>query len=529
MRRVVDAVVACALGLGFAMLAPAASAAADDVVVMVDATFAATHRTEFGAGLVIAETDTQTLLVTALHVVQNEAGDMARDIAIEFAPLRGTTFKATTSLHYVDRGADLAVLFIDRTTQGALPRVLSPESRDRMSPSLPKSLSGASVSLVGAMGAGRWAADRVGAHIVSGDSSGLLIASREAQAGASGGAVFDTFGRLLAMSSRIDSGSGNLVAIPMATILARWRRWGLPVDLATARAGTSSSELTESLQRDLHVDVEFIRPDKADPQYPLGPQGPLPHRLTARLDKGLSRLAPSIEIQFSPNEERHETLILKPPAYVAETNQYPQKLVGEAWALFPDDRRLGPMPVTLDFESGPVALANSLGKKGQDMLTWIRYAMGVEQNNARISHARKIESMARYEESRVAADKLDLPKRMQVMTEAFKHWHILCKFVEATWTCDYPYPGVRGVEKAIDTIQAGTSPDDISIDVPVLPVEDFQPRLAKQTARLLATSDGVEGIYLSLKLKNGDVLGPQRLCGIERNARRGTIQCRPVP
>ena len=66
------------------LAAEQARAAPEDIVVMVEARHGQGKGQSFGAGLVVGRTIDRTVIVTARHVVANEAGDVASGACPEF-------------------------------------------------------------------------------------------------------------------------------------------------------------------------------------------------------------------------------------------------------------------------------------------------------------------------------------------------------------------------------------------------------------------------------------------------------------
>lgn len=333
---------------------------------MVDATYSAGHP-EFGAGIIVSETVQRTVIVTAAHVIETQGGELASNIQVEFRSLRGRTFKASVTRSYIDLKLDLAVLFVERQVNSDLPQELDPTALQVVSPSKPQSLVGSSVQVIGAMGKKRWATVVNADKVVASDSDELRLVTDEAQAGASGGAVFDTLGRLLGICSRVDTSTGNLVILPMPAVLQRLERWGLPAGISYAQAGTSSPELNAQIQSQMRIDVLYQKPATYDPQQPLGASAPnFPHRIVAKLSPGIRQLTPTVDVSYVQASGQTKKYTLKAPDYSVDTGELPLKLDGEAWVTFPDGRRLGPIPTKFDFESGPIAAASALGAKAQE-------------------------------------------------------------------------------------------------------------------------------------------------------------------
>jgi len=501
----------------------APNSTATDLVVMVDARARGTRFNEAGAGIVVAESNQQTVIVTALHVVEDAAGLEADDIQVEFRPMRGKAYPARLSRSYTDASLDLAVLFVDRRTPTEPPQVI-PESRDVLSPSAPQALAKESVHVVGAMGRQRWAESATRDYVVGGDSRLLLIASEDARPGASGGAVFDGFGRVLAMSSRIDPTTGQLRAIPLATIANRLLRWGLPLSLETAKAGTSAPELLAELKRDLQIVVTYMPPiSPPNPREALGPNGPLPHVVSARLSDSLRRLSPSIDVEFDRFVALPTTVKLAPLSYEAPVDEYPVKVQARAWVTFGDGRRLGPLPATLDFESGPSALAGKLGKDAQAQLTWIRGAWGVEDSNARIQHEHSQQIQSQYEATRAAEELAQQPRRLRTLQDGFRDLQISCERREDGWRCG-GYFGFDQSAKLMRELRLGGKPEDLPLEVPLEPSRDLRMRFMTAAEKLLS-DEGSTAVYVNMVTLDGVKVGPVRLCHVVQRLRGSSVRC----
>jgi hypothetical protein len=506
---------------GVAHAAPETTAM--DLVVMVDARASGTRFNEAGAGIVVDEGDRQTVIVTALHVVEDAAGREADDIQVEFRSQRGKMFPARLARSYTDASLDLAVLFVDRRTAAEPPRVI-PGARDVLSPSEPQSLAEAAVHVVGAMGRQRWAESATRDHVVVGDARLLLIASEDARPGASGGAVFDSFGRVLAMSSRIDPATSQLRAIPMATIANRLRRWGLPLGLETARAGTSAPELLADMQRNLQVVVTYKPPiSPPNSREALGPYGPLPYLVSARLPESLRPLSPAIDVEFDRFVARQTTVKLAPPSYEATLYEYPVVLQAHAWVTFRDGRRLGPLSATLDFESGPNTLAAALGKDAQAQLAWIRGAWSTEASNARIDHERSQQLQTQYEASKAAAELSEQPRRLRTLQDGFRDFQISCERRADGWRCG-GYFGFDQSAKLMRELKLGRQPEDLPFDVQLEPAGDLRMRFMSVAEQLLSEEDST-AVYVKMTTVDGVRVGPVRLCHVVQRSRGSSARC----
>lgn len=486
------------------------AASYQDFIVMVESHDAQGGEIDLGAGIVVDETDQRTTIVTALHVLRTRSGNPVSDIRVEFRTLRGKVYPATTTSYYANRSLDLAVIFVERKSTAEPPRVITAATRTAISPSAPSSLVGSDVQVVGAMGRERWTAGVKKDRVISGKQDELEIHSDEARAGASGGGVFDSFGRLVGMATRVQPPT-QLVTLPIDAIALQLERWGIPLGIVKAEVGSSSPELLVELRNQLHIDVEFKRPNSIS-------NGLEDHRVVARLSKSLSDLRPTIEVIYAPYvPEQITKLELVAPSYSADVRVDLTRIDGSAWAVFPDGRRLGPIPIILDFESGPVEYLTALGEEGKSRLSSMRNNGSTERQNAVADEIR----MREVKEKSAKKTRQDLLEDRRFESEIdslkrrFPWWSIHCMFRLQAWECWGP-PFSESDLELFFSLKIGTNPDDLQTEIPKTGWHEFNIYFGDLFAKLLSSSESVDAIYVRGQLVTGEVLGPTQLCHVRR-------------
>ncbi|SAL05297.1 hypothetical protein AWB81_07100 [Caballeronia arationis] len=488
-----------------------------DAVAMVDASFS-NGASSFGAGIVVSQTEQRTVIVTALHVVKLNT-EIAPSIHVEFRPLRAKKFPATIDRSYIDPQLDLAVLFVDKSPTSTIPRVLY--DFQIVSPSNGSTLAGAKVQVVGAMGRDRWVAGVASDQIVESDLMTLHIRTAEGRAGASGGAVFDTFGRILGMCDDVDSSTGLLVAIPAHVILNRLDQWGIQPRISYARAGSSSAELLTDVRKNIKLRMDFPNPPPPAPGRLWGeentPGGSATFQQTifADLSPGLAALRPTIEIHYTMPNAHEASFTLRPPDYKEVRVEYLVKLTGEMWVSLPDGRKLGPVPILLDFQAGPLHAAQNGGKAAEYSINAARKAADFVQKEAsRVSvYRRDAQQQMREAQSQMRNQNVVVLEKQ--LEDNFNHWSIRCLLQKAGWACSYPIFGGMDIEYAIHSFALGSNADDLYENVPVVAIDELRPSVGIHAARVLAatrTASEQSGVYARLQLSNGVVLGPRLLC-----------------
>jgi S1-C subfamily serine protease len=510
--------------LAFAMNAFGKQTSYQDMVVMVDGKFVKNHP-EFGAGIIVGESSDRTVIVTAAHIVESN-DELASNIDVEFQSMRGRTFKASASRSYIDLNLDLAVIFVEKQSNSTVPQELDPSALDVVSPSKPSSLVNATVQVIGAMGKRRWATGVDTDRIMSATPDGLRLATDEAQAGASGGAVFDSLGRLLGMCSHVDSPSPQLLVIPMPTIMRQLERWGVPVSISFAKAGTASPELLAQIQSQLRIDVVYQKPAVYDPKQPLGDSAPnFPHRILAIMSPGIKALKPTVEITYLQVSGQTRKYVLNAPDYFVQAGEEPVILDGEVWVTFPDGRRLGPTHVKLDFESGPVAAATALGPKARDTLKWAREAIKTDEHNRLESEKRRRENQANTDANNREFEKRNTEFQRKQLLATTDRWSIDCAFKFDKWTCSYPLLYSTNVARHYHSFRMGSSETDLYIELPLGEDDEFRRTMVAETARILSSSDNISAIYVRAQLSGGEVIGPQAICHVVRYKQSDRAYC----
>lgn len=493
----------------------AALAAMEDVIVMVEARERPNAGFELGAGVIVSQTAARTVIVTARHVVANEQGDLAPDLRIEFSTRRGKFFAASANPTYADRSLDLAVLFIDHATAPDVPRVITDDTRRLLSPTAATQLTGAQVTLIGAIGRKRWARGLQNDVVVGGDLQALRVKSDEARAGASGGGLFDSLGRLLAMASNVDMTTGLLNALPIDTALGRLRRWGVEVSLETATAATTSPALMAQMREGLRFEVVYLEPP---PQFPGGiwpwkSGNGFAHRLTAQLSPALRELSPLLSLQF-PDHPSMAAIDLRGPAYSLEGQQHPVAFEAQAFMTLPDGRKLGPMPVRLDFAIGPGSMAAQLGGDAPDA---VDRRLKFFEFNERESRSARQRSDTLYAELRTTNAQNQEQAMLKQYPLLFPSWKMRCRQVHEVWECSgsshiprNPYQGK--LANVVHGLKLGKAEDDLAITLPIDPSVDLLTHMPKEAAGLL--NRGAQELFVWMRLATGEALGPKRLCKV---------------
>ena len=492
-----------------------AMAATEDVVVMVEARERPNAGFELGAGVIVSQTAARTVIVTARHVVANEQGDLAPDLRIEFSTRRGRFFAANANPAYVDRSLDLAVLFIDHATAPDVPRVLTDDFRRLLSPTAPNQLTGAQVTLIGAIGRKRWARGLQSDVVVGGDPQALRVKSDEARAGASGGGLFDSLGRLLAMASNIDTTSGMLNALPIHTALGRLRRWGVEVSLETATAATTSPGLMAQMREGLRFEIVYLEPPpkSAGGIWPWKSGNGFAHRLTAQLSPALRELSPLLRLQF-PDHPGMASIDLRGPAYTLEREQYPVAFDAQVFMTLADGRKLGPMPVRLDFAIGPNSMAAQLGGNAPDAVDRRLKTFEFNERESRSARQRSDTAVAEVRTNIASNEEQALLKQYPLL---FPNWRMRCRQVDETWECGgssyiprNPHQGK--LANVVHGLKLGKAEDDLAIDLPIDPSVDLLTHMPKEAAGLL--NRGAQELFVWMRLATGEALGPKRLCRV---------------
>lgn len=492
-----------------------AMAAMEDVIVMIESRERPNAGFDLGAGIIVSQTAARTVIVTARHVVTNEEGDLAPDLRIEFSTRRGKFFAASANPAYTDKRLDLAVLFIDHATAPDVPRVLTDDTQRLLSPTAPTQLTGAQVVLIGALGRKRWARGLQSDAVVGGDLQSLRVKSDEARAGASGGGLFDSLGRLLAMATNIDTTTGLLNALPIDTALGRLWRWGVEVSIEIATAATTSPALMAQMREGLRFEVVHLEPppQSSGGIWPWKSGNGFAHRLTAQLSPPLRELSPLLHLQF-PDHPSKAPIDLRGPAYTLEGEQYPVAFVAQVFMTLRDGRKLGPMPVRLDFAIGPNSMAAQLGGDAPDAVDRRLKVFEFNERESRAARQRSETAVAEFEGKHAHGIEHAMLKQYPLL---FPSWRMRCQQVHEVWECrsnNYiPRNPNRGrLANVVHSLKLGKAEDDLAIDLPIDPSVDLLTHMPNEAAGLL--NRGAQELFVWMRLATGEALGPKRLCKV---------------
>lgn len=505
-----------------------------DLVVMVKGA-------EHGAGLVVSQSAARTVIVTALHVVRDSEQINAHDIGVEFNALRGKSFPATLASAYVDDRLDLAVLFVDHAT-GSVPRIVPSRFLHAVSPSPPGKLAGMRVQLVGAH-RGPWTLGSPGDTIAGEADAMLRVRAAEVRPGASGGGLFDAFGRMLGMNSRIDGQTGELVVVPMAAIARRLQQWGIEYQLGTAQVGTGNAELLAVLRQANKIVVRQ--------------QGAAGYAVTLAAPAALVRLQASFRIVF-PDALTLQPIALRAPQYSTSTGLPPVRLQAQLWMDTPDGRQTGPVDLVLPIDqiaeaalpAADPANASAVSRRALARAT-LRGQAEHFRNMERFAHDSKIKAdQVQAQLRQMHSDSYEKYFRTQVIL-LFSKWSMSClgaarepgeltatprartePQVLVSWHCQRSrllgrVPAAGRLDRVVQALRLGEAPGRMKITVPVdHSVEDPDDFITKAVEHLL--TEGKSTIYAELVLADGRTLGPRALCGVaQASPRLRTRRCQP--
>lgn len=557
-------VVAALLGVFCVLPIRAAESPPLELVVMVRASRGPGTPVESGAGLIVSQTDARTVIATALHIVRDEEQTNASHIAVEFSTLRGEDFPATMALRYFDAKSDLAVLFIDHAKVAAVPRLSEARFAHAVSPSPADKLVGVAVSVVGATGR-TWAIGPTGDTVTRVVDSKLRVKSAVAGPGASGGAAFDAFGRLLGMNSSVDSESGELVVVPMATIRRQLEGWGIEYALGNAGAPTGSNELLDALRRTTRVDGRAM------------PGGDT-YAISVAVPDALAALKPTFRVVF-PEMMTLPPAQLRTPDWFAQLSLPPERLKVQLWMDTPDGRTTGPVLQVLDVaalaaarieeKAARVRASQTEANRDADPGSRERKVAGEEayframeqarlensradhrrmEQNARASAAKQAELTASLDRDAATYFATDLLERI---VRDFPGWSLNCRSVtvptreaiekslrsgeppQQSWRCDRPQmlgrvPHRGRIDAVVYSMRLGESGRRLNVDVPVdhsvIDVDSFIQRVVE---RML--SEGKGAIHVEVALTDGRRLGPKELCAVVRRGPSSLLlECAPA-
>ncbi|MGF6851542.1 S1 family peptidase [Paraburkholderia sp. CI3] len=488
-----------------------------NVVVMVDASFDHSQG-EIGAGIVIDETPVRTVIVTALHVVQKrDTGEMASKVDIEFRTLRGETFSGKLNEHYVDFDLDLAVIFIDRTAGANMPTVL-PADRAILAGGAVASRKATPVQIVGAMRGKRWATGVRTDKVVAVENNELQIESADAAAGGSGGAIFDSLGRLVGMPVHMQH--GVLFALPMTTIATRLDDWGIPMALSTAAIGSGSGDLLAAYQGRVSFAVTYS-PDPKMGDLSVNPTPPFGNSVQAVMTPDLRALQPTIDVTYE-FLNRKQALSLSPPHYVARVTEWPASIDAQYWISFRDGRKFGPMQTKLDFESSVTATAHRLGAKASENLTNGMKQLDLNRMMAertRQTNAAQLAAFnAQQQQNRQQILQANDERNLKDAEKNFSNASIQCWRPDGgkgDWTCS----GLgfsAYFEHVVHSLRIGPASGNLADALPPsamsLETRVFGEAITQAIVRMLGANRNARGVYIRIELTSGLVLGPKPLC-----------------
>jgi Trypsin-like peptidase domain len=494
-----------------------------NLVVMVHVATSAGPTGGFGAGIVVAQSEARTIIVTANHVIRDEEGNLMDNIATEFWTRRGERFPATANALYTNTELDLAVLFVTPTANRPIPRVLSDPLLKVISPSPPSALTSESMQLMGFTGRQPWATGPATDKIIRSDRTSLLIRSHSVAVGNSGGAVFDSFKRLVGLVTRIPSGGGETHALPMKVVLDQLARWNLEVSLQFAAAPTGLEELAAFFEKATQIRVQF--PASKPSAAQRGPSS-MSHLVSIVFPSGVEALKPQVRLEFG-HARNPRRFSFAPPEYVAEVAAPPVVLQARLFFDLADGRKVGPIGKTIDFESGPFAAAKNKSEIVQLKNTasgWKR----VQEKHEEIAKA--------TEERKLKADETLRPKRMShllgVLKSSYPRWRIVCQFISepkpSQWNCSTQsfttqFSSLKPLNAFIKDLAVSREPGAAEIGIP-LDTESWRETFNESIAQLL--KNGADGVYVIVRLQNGDGFGPKQLCARTVERRQERHECK---
>lgn len=487
------------------------------VIVMIQAS-TESGTTNYGAGIVVAQSESRTIVVTANHVIRNrETDDLLKSIEVEFLPSRGKTFLATANYRYTLPDIDLAVLFIEHKPTTGVPSVLPSPHTQLVSPSSPPALVSEKVCLIGFPDRRPWVVS-VANEVMHSDTIHLWIRSTTVMTGNSGGAVIDTFGRLVGMVTKIPAGGGIAEAIPMEVVTYELTRWGIPLGIVLAKSPTSSAELAELIEQATRVEVQYPVVNRPGTEPRL-----LDHRISIAVPPKVKELKPKITVRLSAYNQYDDPLVLAfaPPNYEpVESYTPPVKLDARIWFEFSDGRKIGPIVRSLDFQSGPFS---EVRKNPSRMFAELEEAklknivQGWFDLEAYRANLEKKESTQSYAEdpsrpSRIAHE-------VSVLRQGYPRWRVHCDLIPEPeleeWVCDVDNfvisLGLLARDQGLEEVVLGGEPDSQNLSVP-LDGDKMRELFADRAAQVLR--NGSKSVYVRVQLRSGDTFAPKpkRLC-----------------
>jgi hypothetical protein len=395
-----------------------------------------------------------------------------------------------------------------------------------ISPSPPAALTSEPMQLLGFPDLVPWAPSAATDKVIRSDGTSLLIRSPSAAVGNSGGAVFDSFKRLVGLVTKIPSGGGEAHALTMKVVLDQLARWKLEVSLRVAATPTGSEELAAFFEKETQINVRLrpIRPpppavvktgvDQGFPSLHISGDV-LVYLVSIVFAAGAQELKPQVHLEFgSPKQPRRVSF--RPPDYLAEVPAPP--IVLQARLLFDlaDGRKIGPITKTIDFESEPFASA----KKNVDIVRLKNAANSWKRSQDRLeSTAKAVEEIQRR------SDEALRPRRMSQLLRdlklTYEGWRILCRSSSAQWNCSTQrftsqISSYKPLNVYIQDLALFREPDAPEIGIPI-DSDSWREAFDDAIAQLLR--NGAESIYVKVRLQTGETLGPKQLC--TRSSQRG--------
>lgn len=467
----------------------------------------------YGAGIVVGQSKERTLIVTANHVVRTPEGHVADKVAVEFWERRGELFRATANAFYTNRELDLAVLVINHSAAGPVP-MLPVELMHAISPSPPSALVGSPVQLLGFTGRRPWNAGPPSDTVTDGSALSFTVRSGSVAPGSSGGAVFDSFRRIVGLVTKIPPGGGRAHAVPIGIVLDQLSRWNLDVSLKPARAPSDTDSLATIALEKTQIEIQY-HPEKERPREART----VGYTITVRLPPELEELKPEIRIAYGTNANTR-TIRIQPPEYSAGVKfAPPMVLEGRLTMRLPDGRELGPVTRTLDFKSGPFNAVNGIENKFDRLrnsggLTTAEKSWEWQERSAEKSRQR-IEARNRESEEREYANGSKvLPSRLE---KSYPHWRVTCRLVSEPaleqWTCNTVSLASQLTYEPFDlfvkdlVVQREVGAPEVAIP---LQKKVWKTALSDGIAQLL--KDGANAVYVIVRLRSGETFGPKQLC-----------------
>jgi Trypsin-like peptidase domain len=463
-----------------------------------------------GAAIVVHQSADRTVLVTAYHVLRERDGDWLGTPEVEFFDRRGSSYRANYNSAYVDKAFDLAVLFIDHTSNVRPPSLKQNLAQGVVSPDSENALLGAPVRVLGFMDTRPWSRTSTSDRITASDARRITIRSTAAEQGVSGGAVIDSLNRLVAMGLQIERGPEGpvLQALSMSTIRGRLAAWGLPFELRTSDAPSAGGAIEQRLRDGMRLEVTYA---------PVNASGssPWPHLYRVVLPPDIAPLVTQVVIEslLLPSGR----FIFNPPAFADTVAIEAVRLRLKQFVTLHDGRKFGPYETTVDLSAGPAAEARA---KGPDAVKAFARTLEVVTKNS--------EQMDRQQA--VVADGYQQEQRSYLQAQAaaitrnakenYVRWRIRCGHIKEptvnVWRCASEtlpigpgWPRNLPGDAVFEEVRLGDDPERVRTLVP-LDEKEFGPKFLAHAATML--KDGAKELYVTVRLLDGSLLGPKQLC-----------------